>query len=78
MNIPSSITSAYTGLQTQDLRLQRNVSQVASVEAISGHDSSTQDRALIEQQDIVTSFKANARSLEAASERVGTLLDIKV
>jgi len=78
MNFPSSIASAYTGLQTQTQRLERNVTEVASIEATSAHDSSTQDRALVEQLDIINSMQANARSLEAASDRIGTLIDIKV
>jgi hypothetical protein len=32
---------------------------------------------LVEQQQIVTAAQANARSLEAANERLGTLIDIK-
>jgi Cu/Ag efflux pump CusA len=78
MNIPSTITSAYSGIQTQTQRMDKNVAEVASVEASSGRDSSTQDRALVEQIDIINSLQANARSLEAASDRIGTLLDIKV
>ncbi|MDJ0880049.1 MAG: hypothetical protein QNJ56_00240 [Gammaproteobacteria bacterium] len=78
MNFPSSITSAYTGLQTQTQRLERNVAEVSRIEATAGRDSSTQDRALVEQLDIINSMQANARSLEAASERIGTLIDIKV
>ncbi len=78
MDISSYANNAYTGLQIQQQRLDQNVAKVASAEAASGRDSSTQDRALVEQAEIVTSMQANARSLEAASERIGTLLDIKV
>ena len=78
MDISSSINNAYNGLQLQQQRLQQNVSQVASAEAANARDTSTQDRALVEQAEIAASLKANARSLEAAGERIGTLLDIKV
>ncbi len=77
MNI-SALANVYSGVQTQTQRFERNVAEVASVEAISAHDTSTQDRALVEQLDIVTSLQANARSLQAASDRIGTLIDIKV
>ena len=78
MDISSTLNNAYNGLQLQQQRLQQNVTEVASTEATNARDSSTQDRALVEQQEIVTSMQANARSLEAAGERIGTLLDIKV
>jgi len=77
MNI-SALANAYTGIQTQTQRFDRNVAEVASVEALSGRESTTQDRALVEQLDIINSLQANARSLEAAGERIGTLIDIKV
>ena len=78
MNVSSIITNAYSGIQTQSQRLDKNVEQVASVEAASSHDTSTQDRALVEQIDIINSLRANAKSLQAASDRIGTLIDIKV
>ncbi len=77
MEISNSINRAYSGLQIQQRRLDRNVAQVARIESGKGRDSSTQDRALVEQAEIVGGFRANARSLQAASERIGTLLDIK-
>ncbi len=78
MDISSYANNAYNGLQVQQQRLDQNVAKVASAEAASGRDTTTQDRALVEQAEIVNSMKANALSLEAASERIGTLLDIKV
>ena len=78
MDISSSINNAYNGLQLQQQRLQQNVAEVASAEAANARDTSTQDRALVEQAEIAASLQANARSLEAAGERIGTLLDIKV
>ena len=78
MDISNAINSAFHGLQVQQQRLQRNVNEVASIEPTSARDSRTQDRALVEQIEIISSFQANARSLQAASERIGTLLDVKV
>lgn len=78
MDISNAINNAYQGIQTQQQRLQQNVAEVASSEAASGRDTRTQDRALVEQTEIVTSLQANARSLQAAGERIGTLINIKV
>ena len=78
MEISNALNSAFHGVHAQQQRLDKNVAQVASVEAASGRDTSTQDRALVEQIEIISSLKANARSLQAASERIGTLIDIKV
>ena len=78
MEISSAISSVYAGFQNQQQRLERNVAEVASSEAASRRDTRTQDRALVEQTEIVSSLQANARSLQAAGERVGTLIDIKV
>lgn len=78
MDISSAMNNAYSGLQIQQQRFDRGVSQVASAEALNGRDTRTQDRALVEQQEIASSFQANARSLEAAGERIGTIIDIKV
>ncbi len=78
MEILNSVNQSYSGLRTQQQRLDRNVAQIANAEAASGRDTRTQDRALVEQRDIVNSLRANAKSLQAAGERIGTLLDIKV
>lgn len=78
MDISSALNNVYTGLQIQQQRLDRAVSEVTSSEALNGRDTRTQDRALVEQQEIASSFQANARSLEAAGERIGTIIDIKV
>lgn len=78
MNISNVVNSASQGIQIQQQRFQQNVEKVAGVEATTPRDTQTQDRALVEQIEIVSSLKANARSLEAANERIGTLVDIKV
>ena len=75
---PNAVGSAVQGIQIQQQRLEQNVEEVASAEAFSGRDSSSQDRALVEQADIVNGFQANARSLQASGERIGTILDIRV
>ena len=77
MDALNSINQSYSGLQLQQQRLDKNIAQVASAEAANGRDTRIQDRALIEQSEIVGSLRANARSLQAAGERIGTLLDIK-
>ena len=78
MDISSVANNAYLGLQLQQQRLNENVAQVASVESASGRDTRTQDRALMEQIEIISALRANARSLEVSQERIGTLIDIKV
>jgi hypothetical protein len=77
VDISSLANNAYLGLRLQQQRLNDNVSQVSSVEATSGRDTSTQDRALMEQIEIVSALRANARSLQAAQDRVGTIIDLK-
>lgn len=77
MDISGTVNSAFTGVQTQLQRFDKNVAEVASSEAAAGRDTSTQDRALVEQTEIVSSLQANAKSLQAAGERIGTLLDVK-
>ena len=76
--IPSASTSAIGGLQAQQRQLERNVTEVARNEASNTEDRISQDRALVEQGEIVRAVQANALSLEAAGERIGTLVDISV
>lgn len=78
MNISNAVSNATQGVQIQQNRFQQNVERVAGVEATSPRDTQSQDRALVEQIEIVSSLQANARSLQAAGERIGTLIDIKV
>ena len=76
--VPSAISSAVEGINTQQQRLNRNVEQVAQGQSADTGNNQSQNRALVEQQQIVTAVQANARSLEAANQRVGTLIDIEV
>jgi hypothetical protein len=76
--LPSADNSAAQGIRTQEQRFERNVAEVARNEDTQTRDSSSQDRALVEQGEIVQAVRANARSLEAANQRIGTLVDIKV
>jgi len=88
MNIPNSVnvipsvasasSTGVEGIQVQEQRLERNVIEVARAENTNAHDAGTQDQALVEQSEIIRAVQANARSLEAANETVGTLLDISV
>lgn len=75
--IPPATNSAAEGIRTQEQRFERNVAEVARNEETQSRDSGSQDRALVEQREIVQAVQANARSLEAASQRVGTLIDIE-
>ncbi len=73
----NSINTASSGLQIQQQRLQQSVSEVASAENLTGTDSQVPNKALVEQIEITNNFQANSRMLQAASDRIGTLLDIK-
>lgn len=75
--LPAVTTSAIEGINTQQQLLERNVEQVAEGQGTEAQNTNSQDRALVEQQQIVTSVQANARSLEAANERLGTMIDIE-
>ena len=76
--LPSANNSAAEGIRTQEQRFERNVAEVAKNEGAQARDISSQDRALIEQGEIVQAVQANARSLEASSQRIGALVDIEV
>jgi len=75
--LPSATTSAVEGINTQQQLLERNVEQVSQSQGADAKNSNSQDKLLVEQQQIVTAVQANARSLEAASERLGTLINIE-
>ncbi len=76
--VAGTSSTAVEGIQVQEERLDRNVIEAARAENTNAHDSGTQDQALVEQSEIVRAVQANARSLEAANENIGTLLDISV
>jgi len=92
MNIPpiqsaAPLQVAETGVREQVNLLNNNTQDVVSQyapnvtaesEAGRPHDSQSQDRALLEQQEIAQNLQANARALEASSDRIGTLLDISI
>ena len=65
--------NAQQGIQTQIQKLERNAAQIAQ-----SHSSETPTKAIAEQTQIVAAVKANALSLDASNEQIGTLLDIKV
>lgn len=75
--VASSTQSAVEGIRTQEEILERNVTEVARNESAESHDTSSRDRALTEQSEIVQAVQANARSLEAANERIGTVVDLQ-
>ena len=74
----SAITNAVSGLQEQNQRFEKNVEEVASSSSASSHDTSSQDKALVEQQEIVNNFKGNAKALSVANETIGSIIDLKV
>jgi hypothetical protein len=71
-------SSAVEGIREQLTRLDQNVNEVAQGESSDSLASGSRDRALVEQAEIVRAVRANARSLEASNQVIGTLLDIKV
>ncbi len=77
MEISSSVSAAYQGVRALRQNPEQNVSAVASTESTRARDIQTQDRATTEQTEIVNSLQSNARSLQAAGERIGTLLDVQ-
>ena len=70
--------TAVDGIRESLNRLDRNVAEVAQGESSESLAAGFRDRALVEQHEIVHAVRANARSLEAANQTVGTILDIKV
>ena len=75
--LPSVTTSAVEGINTQQQLLERNIEQVSEGQGAEAKNTNSQDKGMAEQQQMVTAVQANARSLEAANERMGTLIDIK-
>ncbi|MFT5219773.1 MAG: hypothetical protein ACI9LO_000568 [Planctomycetota bacterium] len=73
----SAQQSAEAGIRQQIQRLDENVTTVAQSSFENSADADPQ-RSLVEQQEIVQAVRANASSLVASNEVVGTLLDIKV
>ena len=76
--IPDANRSAVEGIREQLERLDRNVAQVAQEEGSDAFAPGSRDRALVEQGEIVRAVRANARSLEASNQVLGTIIDIKV
>ena len=70
--------SAVEGIREQFERLDRNVAEVAQDESTDAFAPGSRERALVEQNEIVNAVRANARSLEASNQALGTIIDIKV
>ncbi len=77
-SVPDPVRSAEQGLREQFARLERNVNEVARGESGNGFAAGSQQRALLEQQEILRNTRANARSLETANRALGTIIDIRV
>lgn len=76
--IPEASRSAVEGIREQLNRLDQNVAEVARGEGSGSFAQGSRDRALVEQQEIVLAVCANTKSLESASQTLGTIIDIKV
>lgn len=77
MDISTSLLTSYQGVRSLRQNPDQGINEVASTESTRARDIQTQDRATIEQTEIVNSLQSNARSLQAAGERVGTLIDVQ-
>jgi hypothetical protein len=75
---PDANRSAVEGIREQLERLDQNVAQVAREESSDTFAPGSRERALVEQGEIVRAVRANARSLEASNQALGTIIDIKV
>ncbi len=76
--VTDATRTAVGAIQEQQDTLDRNVVEASRAENTNSSDEGSQDRALVEQSEIVRTVQANAQSLEAANGNVGTLIDIKV
>ena len=76
--IPDASRSAAEGIREQLTRLDQNVAEVARGESSDTFAAGSRERALVEQQEIVLAVRANAKSLETASQAIGTIIDIKI
>ncbi len=72
----SSLTNAYAINRPAARADNAAVSEVAATEAASARDIQSRDRES-EQNEIVDSLQTNARSLQAAGERIGTIIDVQ-
>lgn len=75
---PDTSGNAVEGIREQLTRLDQNVAEIAQGESSDSLASGSRDRAIVEQGEIVRAVRANARSLEASNQVIGTILDIKV
>ncbi len=76
MEVSNSLTPVFQNLRATPAP-QQSVAEVSATEPTAARDVNAQDRATTEQQDVVNSLQTNARSLQAAGERVGTLIDVQ-
>ncbi len=76
--IPDASHSAVEGIREQLTRLDQNVAEVARGESSDDFTTGSRNLALVEQHEIVRAVRANARSLEAVNQALGTIIDIKI
>ncbi len=69
---------AVEGIHQQLTRLDQNVAEVARTENGDTFSPGSHERAIVEQNEIVLAVRANAKSLQAASQALGTIIDIKI
>jgi hypothetical protein len=77
MEISNALSNAYLVNRPDSRAPLGNVNATAETEPSAARDTQTRDRVLTEQNDIVDSLRANARTLQASGERVGTLIDVQ-
>ena len=78
MQSPKPVAARSRVSASNSTRLDQNVAEVAKGEGSDSFATGSRDRALVEQQEIVQAVRANARSLQASNQALGTIIDIKV
>lgn len=76
--VPDASRNAVGAIQEQQDNLDRNVVETARAENTTSSDEGSEDRALVQQEEIVRTVQTNAQALESSNGNVGTLIDIKV
>jgi hypothetical protein len=77
MDISNALSNAYLVNRLDSRARQANVNETAAIEPSVARDTQTRDRVQTEQNEIIDSLRANARTLQASGERVGTLIDVQ-
>lgn len=76
--VPDASRNAVGAIQEQQDTLDRNVVEASRTENTTSFDEGNQDRALVQQEEIVRTVQSQAEALESSNGNVGTLIDVKV